>query len=231
MASIFCILMLVFTRMSYKCFWYYWYYWFCRRDFMQRAAPLAAKNAAERHPVLSYKPAQWTFCTFSSSCWQLTPRALKLLELIHFIAYNFPFLDILEVLYASLIHSKIEYACVVWSTLNLIDSSRLENIQRKFANLCYNLLIQSNPLRNYESMLNYLHFKGLYSRPLNFYALFLVNVFKNKIGCYSIMDIFGLRVPTKQIRDFSSSIVSNVSRLCKAGQGCKQHLHISERFQ
>jgi hypothetical protein len=48
------------------------------------------------------------------------------------------------------------------------------------------------------------------------------------------MDIVGLRVPTKQIRDFSTFNVSNVSRLKpfnKVRRGCKQHLQISGRFQ
>jgi hypothetical protein len=62
-------------------------------------------------------------------------------------------------------------------------------------------------------MLNYLHFKILYSRQQNLDALFLINVFKNKIDCCSIMDTVALRVPTKQIRDFSNFNVSNVSRL------------------
>jgi hypothetical protein len=47
----------------------------------------------------------------------------------------------------------------------------------------------------------------------NIDALFLINVFKNEIDCYSIMDTAGLRVPTKQIWVFSTFNVSNVSRL------------------
>jgi hypothetical protein len=39
-----------------------------------------------------------------------------------------------------------------------------------------------------------------------------MNVFKNNIAC-SIMDTLALRVPTKQIGDFSTFDISNVSRL------------------
>jgi hypothetical protein len=44
-------------------------------------------------------------------------------------------------------------------------------------------------------------------------ALFLFDVFKNKLDCCSIMVIFYLHVPTKQIRDFSTFKASYVSRL------------------
>jgi hypothetical protein len=44
-------------------------------------------------------------------------------------------------------------------------------------------------------MLYYLLFEMLYSRLLNLDALFLNNVLKNTIGCCSIMDTAGLRVP------------------------------------
>jgi hypothetical protein len=85
-------------------------------------------------------------------------------------------------------------------------------MQRKFENLYYNRFIEPCSFCEYESMLNYLQFKALYSRWQNLASLFLINVFKNKIDC-SIMDTVGLRVPTKQIRDFSTFNVSNVSRL------------------
>jgi hypothetical protein len=55
----------------------------------------------------------------------------------------------------------------------------------------------------------------LYSRLQNRVALLLINVFKNKFDCYSVVDTVGLRVPTKQIRDFSTFTVTNVSRLRK----------------
>jgi hypothetical protein len=129
-------------------------------------------------------------------------RALKLLGLIRFITYNFSSLDCIKVLYTVLLLSNLEYASVAWNNLTLAGSNKLENIQRKFVNLCCNRFIQSNYLRNYELILNYLHLKTLHSRRQHLDALFLVNVFKNKINCYSIMDTVGLYIPAKQIRDF-----------------------------
>jgi hypothetical protein len=64
-------------------------------------------------------------------------HALRTLGLIHFITYYLSSSDSLVVLSIALIRSKLEYASVVWSMLTLTDSNQIENIQRKFANLCY----------------------------------------------------------------------------------------------
>jgi hypothetical protein len=55
--------------------------------------------------------------------------------IIRFITYNLSSLDCLKVLYTALVRSNLEYASVTWNNLTLADSNKLENIQRKFANL------------------------------------------------------------------------------------------------
>jgi hypothetical protein len=64
-------------------------------------------------------------------------------------------------------------------------------------------------------MSNYIHFTTLYSRWQNVDALLVIEVFKNKIYSYSLMDTAGLRLPTKQIRDLSTFNVRIVWRLSK----------------
>jgi hypothetical protein len=81
-------------------------------------------------------------------------QALRTLGLIRHVIYNYSSLDCLVVLYNYLIRSKLEYASVVWSNLTLTDSNKIENIQRKFANLCYYHFFQADILRNYNSILN-----------------------------------------------------------------------------
>lgn len=54
-------------------------------------------------------------------------------------------------------------------------------------------------------------FETLYCRRQNLDAVFLIDVFKNKVEC-SLMNTVGIRIPTKQIREFSTLKVGNVSR-------------------
>jgi lipopolysaccharide biosynthesis glycosyltransferase len=49
--------------------------------------------------------------------------------------------------------SKLEYASVVWNSLSLTDSNKIENIQRQFSNICYYRFFQADILRNYNSIL------------------------------------------------------------------------------
>jgi hypothetical protein len=58
--------------------------------------------------------------------------------------------------------------------------------------------------RDYDLILSHLNFRTLYCRR-HFDALFLVNAFKGKTNCHSIMDTVGIRVPTRHIREFSTS--------------------------
>jgi hypothetical protein len=67
-------------------------------------------------------------------------------------------------------------------------------------------------LCNYKSMLNYLHFETLSSRLQNIDVLFLNNVFKNKIYCWGFMDTVGLRVTTRQVSGFFTSLSSKTSQ-------------------
>jgi hypothetical protein len=92
-----------------------------------------------------------------------------------------------------------------WNNLSMTDSNKIEHIQRKFANLCYYRFFQADILRSYNSILNSLNFRTLHSRRRHLDALFLINVFKGKINCPSILDIVAIRVPTRQIREFLPS--------------------------
>jgi hypothetical protein len=91
-------------------------------------------------------------------------------------------------------------------------SNKLESIQRKFANLCHYRFLQFVIPRKYDLILNCLNFRTLHSRRRHLDALFLINIFKSKMNCHSIMDTVGIRVPTRQIRDFSTFSVSSALR-------------------
>jgi hypothetical protein len=110
----------------------------------------------------------------------------------------------------------MQISSVAWNNLTLADSNKLKKIKMNLENLSYNRFISPNSFCNYEAVLNYLHSKTLYCRRKK--ILMPDNIFKNKID-YFIMDAVGLRVPAKQIRDFSTFSVSNVSRISPSA-GC-----------
>jgi hypothetical protein len=59
--------------------------------------------------------------------------------------------------------------------LLLLGFNELENIQRKFANLCHNRFVQYSSLCNYEAVLNYLRFKS------TFLLLFVLTLSRAKL--------------------------------------------------
>jgi hypothetical protein len=135
--------------------------------------------------------------------------------------------DSLTDLYIPLFLSKLEYVSVVWNRLTLADSNKMENVKTKFANLCYNRFIQPSSFCNYESMLNYLHFKKLPSRQQNLDTIFVTNIFKNLFDFCYIVDIVCHVIPTKQIRDFST-LTSVISQELALQQGASRLQTISE---
>jgi hypothetical protein len=58
-------------------------------------------------------------------------------------------------------------------------------------------------------ILNSLKFRTHHSRQRHLDTLFLINVFKGKINCPSILGTVGIRVLTRQIREFSTFSVSS----------------------
>jgi hypothetical protein len=82
--------------------------------------------------------------------------------------------------------------------ITLTDSNNTENIQQ--ISICAIIFYQSDILRKYDLILSSLKFKTLYSRRRHLDALFLINIFKGKTNCQSILDTAGIRVPTRHIR-------------------------------
>jgi hypothetical protein len=116
-----------------------------------------------------------------------------------------------------LLYSKLEYESVAWNSIKSTDSSKLERVKeffylvpyQIFAGVCYS---------NCKGILARLNISTLHSRRKHLDALFLINVFKNKINCSSIFDTISLQIPARIIRDLSTSVVSHnfkVSPLAK----------------
>lgn len=113
-----------------------------------------------------------------------------------------------------------------WNIFLLAESNKLENVQRKLESLFYSRFIQSCFPHSCNSLLNHLNFRTRYSIWQHPSASFVVNVFKDKITCYSVVNTVRLHIPTEQIRDISTCNVHNVSRLGLSWRW-KEQLHIS----
>jgi hypothetical protein len=90
-------------------------------------------------------------------------------------------------------------------------------LESKLYFLCHVDFVYSQALRTLRVicyitiyLLNCLNFRTFYSRQRHLYDLFLINVFKGKINCHSIMDTIGIRMPTRQIREFSFSVSKDI---------------------
>jgi hypothetical protein len=100
---------------------------------------------------------------------------------------------------------------VLWDNFTLTNSNKIENIQIKFSDLCYYLFFQSDIIRINDLIVSLLNFRTLYfGHHLD--ALFLINVFKVKINCHYLLETVGIRVHTRQIREFPTFRVGSASK-------------------
>jgi hypothetical protein len=60
-----------------------------------------------------------------------------MLGLIRYSTSSFSTLAGLLAFYSNLVHAKTEYASVVWNSITITDSPKLERIQMNFAAFCY----------------------------------------------------------------------------------------------
>jgi hypothetical protein len=96
---------------------------------------------------------------------------------------------------------------------------KLERIQSKFAALCYNrFLSQDSNGYSYANALQVLNLRTLHDRRHQLHAIFVINVLLGSKSCPSTLDIIGLRVPTRNLRDFSLCYVSSYYKNCPSGR-------------
>jgi hypothetical protein len=140
-------------------------------------------------------------------------HCIKMLGLIRSVTYNYSTLECMLVLYFVLVRSKVEYAPVVWNSITSADANKLERIQKKFTALCFKCFF---PQVNYRHglALEKLKLHTLQKRRHHLDALFLTQVYRGYTDCPSALEIVGLQVPVRYIRDFPMFSISSVSQNC-----------------
>jgi hypothetical protein len=76
-------------------------------------------------------------------------------------------------------------------------------VQRKFAALCHRRFFQDVEY-HYDIIFKKVNLETLHMRRRHFDALFLINAFFGTKYCPSVLETVGLRVPTRNIRNFTT---------------------------
>jgi hypothetical protein len=93
----------------------------------------------------------------------------------------------------------------------LQQNEQYERIQQKFAALCcYRFFPHVH--YSYANALEYLKLHTLCQRRCHLDALFLIQVYRGLKYCPSLLEVVGLRVPTRYFRDFSTFNVSPLNK-------------------
>jgi hypothetical protein len=121
-------------------------------------------------------------------------------------------------LHITLVTSKLEYASFVWNSIMSTDAKKLELIQQRFATLYFNRFF---PHVHYCCSLAFeeLRLRALRTRRHHLDARFLIQVYLGSKFCPSVLEIVGLRVPARYIRDFALFYVCSSCENCPSA-GC-----------
>jgi hypothetical protein len=96
----------------------------------------------------------------------------------------------------------LEYASVVWNSITSTDSKKLERMPQKFAPVCFYRFFPNLPY-NYVLASNKLNLPSLSMRRQHLDALFFIQAYRGLKSCSSLLDIVSLRVPLRNVRDFT----------------------------
>jgi hypothetical protein len=106
-------------------------------------------------------------------------------------------------LYFALVRSKLGYASVAWNSVTITDSNKLERMQK---------ILQPFATKDFFQDVEYhykkLNLQTLHIRHRHLHSLFLINAFCGAKYCPSALETVGLRVPTRNIRNFTTSSCS-----------------------
>jgi hypothetical protein len=105
----------------------------------------------------------------------------------------------------------------VWNSITSTNTKRVERIQRRFADRCFNRYFPPPPYYNYAYASEYLTLHTSRTRRYHLDALFLTEAYLCSKYFPFRFEAVDLRFPTRYIRDFSLFDVCYSSKNCPAG--------------
>ena len=141
--------------------------------------------------------------TFNYHVNELASSCFKILGFIFRTCKSFKNINTFKSLFYSLIRSKLEYCCIVWSPFYQADISRIESLQRTFLKYLTFICEGSYPARGveYRLLLNKFDCCSLLNRRLIMCAKFLFDIVNNKVDCSFILAKITFLVPRINARD------------------------------
>lgn len=125
---------------------------------------------------------------------------------------GFSNLNALNVLYSSLVRSKIEYCAMVWNPRYLYQNLCIERVQKKFLRFCYLKLHRSSVYPSYLDLLTQFNYQSLEKRRISLQVQFLFKIINNLIDSPSLLLFINFKVPdirTRKSVTFSISHFNN----------------------
>ena len=135
-----------------------------------------------------------------------TAKAFSVVGFIRRNTPSFDNIDALKALYCSLVRSILENAVSVWAPYHLVQTVRIERVQKSF--LRYALFRTNSPDElNYADRCRKIGLEMLSARRIMLRRIFIYDLLNNNIDCPSLLQRLGLRVPVRQLRNLTPALL------------------------
>ena len=137
---------------------------------------------------------------FTSHIDWVISKAFRMLGFVLRQCHDFKDVEVLKIVYYSLIRSHLEYCCPIWSPHYGVHISRLERVQMKFVNfLLFKLRIDKAPLSHDERRI-IVGMDSLELRRIKLTLTFGHKILINRIDCTDLLAFLNFRVPARDTR-------------------------------
>lgn len=166
-----------------------------------------------------------TALSFSPHIAWLTNTALKTLGFILRNTGDFVNVACIKLLFYTLVRSRIEYCCVVWTPYHQNYINMLENVLRKYAKYLHLKLFNRYPVRHCElrELLTDVGETTLVSRRKTLCLVFLQKLLRGEFSCSELLETIGFTVPravSRRVLTFYYSIPNTFNHLHSPLIGC-----------